>query len=159
MHPKKLLFLGIAVFAFSTLCTATEADKYQSMEFKPLIASKDLTAWEIGPELAKILASSDRIEVKHLQLKGSKEVSTSIVDKAAIGRLLFLLGMSLFQKKEACWCIAYPSYSFYKGDKLLISLSFPHGKKVRVSGGSLSGDYDIGEAAIQKATAILNSKT
>lgn len=159
MHPNKHLIIIISAVAFASAFGATEQEKIPAFDstFTFLTATTDIKPTEIGAAINALLDKCDRVEAKLLPAKGTKVGSTLPIDKGVVSRLKLPLGTAIYQKTDLCYCVSYPSFSFYKGGRLLVSMSFPHGHKIRFSGRSLSGDYEVGEAVVQEATSILNS--
>lgn len=157
MSPNRSALIIITTLALASVISAIEVEKFPPIEFKPLSPATQLKDTEIGSAITTILDSCDRVEAKLIPAKGTKREPTMPVDQSVITPLKASLGVALYEKKDYCFCVSYPSYSFYKGDRCLMTLSFPHGHKIRISGGSLSGDYEVGEDVVQKVTSILTS--
>lgn len=158
MYSNKSFVILMSTLALSSACMATELAASHACATNSVSETKDLKAAEIGTALSALLDTCDRVEATLLNTI-DKKTSILPVDKDVIAKLKTPLGSAPYKVQAHCFCFSYPSYSFFQGDKLVLTLSFHHGHKIRISGETLTGDYEVGENTVKAARAILNSGT
>lgn len=110
-----------------------------------------------GAEISHALLKTDRVVI---QMSFEKDITKDyeITDQMWITEFLGILSSASARKDDYCFCIWYPSYNFYKGEDKLMRLTLPHGNKLRLEGGCLSGDYLVGEAVVAEIWDHTKSK-
>ena len=109
--------------------------------------------------LAKLIESADSAKIVFYAKRTTEEVV--VTDRGWLHQFARAVdGAAGWWKHPPCLCVAYPEARFYREGKQILSLSVPHGSKLRCYSErrSSSGDFGVKEERARQILSMLMTK-